>query len=616
MSTPTTIRNEKLRNIAIIAHVDHGKTTLVDHLLRQAGTFRSNQEVTDCVMDSNDLERERGITILAKNCALTYMGVKINIIDTPGHADFGGEVERVLKMADGCLLLVDAAEGVLPQTKFVLRKAFMHGLRPIVVVNKIDRSDARPMEVLDQIFDLFIELGANNEQLDFPFIFAAGRMGFAKRKLEDESTDLRPLFDLILQHVPGPEGDPAKPMRMRVSNIDYNDYVGRIAVGRIFEGAIKRGQTYTYLAADGKRTKERVVSMQVFDGLGRKDVESAVAGEIVALAGFPEVGIGDSLFEGDNVEPLPPVPIDEPTLTMVFTSTDSPFSGREGKYVTSRQLQARLEKESMRNVAMRIEQTLPDTFVVAGRGLLHLGVLIETMRREGFEVQVGKPHVVIKQIDGRAYEPYETVAVDVPEAVMGKVMELLGARQCVLEMMSQREGQAHLEFVGPSRGLIGLRSRLLSATKGEAVLHHSFREFRPMAGDLPVRSYGVLVASDTGRTTSYALMNLQDRGEFFVSPGEEVYMGQLVGETGGDKDIAVNVTKEKHLTNIRSANKEATDKLKSPIRFSLEEALEYIEEDELVEVTPKSIRLRKRLLNEKDRLRGQRGRAQPAGAKV
>ncbi|MCZ7644196.1 MAG: translational GTPase TypA [Planctomycetota bacterium] len=606
-----TPRNEKLRNIAIIAHVDHGKTTLVDHLLRQAGTFRANQEVAECVMDSNDLERERGITILAKNCAIQYGETKINIIDTPGHADFGGEVERVLKMADGCLLLVDAAEGVLPQTKFVLRKAFGHGLRPIVVVNKIDRADARPHEVLDQVFDLFVELQATDQQLDFPYVFAAGRLGFAKLSLEEESQDLKPLFELILKHVPAPAGDAAKPMRLQVSNIDYNDYVGRIAIGRIWEGAIRRGQVYTFISTEGARRRERVVSLQVHEGLGRRDVERAEAGEIVAISGFPDIGIGDSILEREDLEPLPPVPIDEPTLTMVFTTNTSPFSGREGRFVTSRQLEARLERERQRNVAMRIAQLEPDVWEVAGRGLLHLSVLIETMRREGYEVAIGKPHVIEKEIGGAAHEPFETVTVDVPEAFMGKVMELLGARQCVLEHMSQREGQCHLEFVGPSRGLIGLRSRLLSATKGEAVLHHSYRDFRPVSGELPGRVNGVLAASDTGRVTAYALMNLQDRGEFFVEPGEEVYQGQIVGETGGDKDIAVNVTKEKHLTNIRSSNKEATEKLKTKTSFSLEEALEYIEEDELIEATPKSVRLRKRMLNEKDRLRGSRQKAQP-----
>ena len=602
-----------LRNIAIIAHVDHGKTTLVDHLLRQAGTFRVNQEVTDCVMDSNDLERERGITILAKNCSLVYGETKINIIDTPGHSDFGGEVERVLKMADGVLLLVDAAEGVLPQTKFVLRKAFLHGLRPIVVVNKIDRGDARPHEVLNQIFDLFVELGASNEQLAFPHVFAAGRLGFAKRELEDESSDLRPLFETILTHVPAPVGDPLAPLRIQVANLDYNDYVGRIAIGRIYQGSIRVGATYTAIAQHGARRQEKVIRLEVFEGLQRKEVREAQAGEIVALSGFAEAHIGDTLCEGEEAEPLAPIPIDEPTLSMLFLSNNSPFSGREGKYVTSRQLKDRLDREALRNVAMRFEDTgEPDKFVVAGRGLLHLGVLIENMRREGFELQIGKPHVITKEVEGKLHEPYETVMVDVPEQFMGKVIELLGNRRCIMEHMSQHAGHCHLEFSGPSRGLIGLRNRLLTATKGEAVLHHSFLEYRESAGDLPERINGALVASDSGRVTGYALLNLQDRGEFFVEPGDEVYEGQLAGEHCKDKDIAVNVCKEKHLTNVRSANKEQTDKLKARRPFSLEEALEYIEEDELVEATPKSIRLRKKLLYERERIRDGREKASAA----
>ena len=598
-----------LRNIAIIAHVDHGKTTLVDHLLRQAGTFRANQEVVECVMDSNDLERERGITILAKNCSINYLGTKINIIDTPGHADFGGEVERVLMMADGCLLLVDAAEGVLPQTKFVLRKAFLHKLRPIVVINKIDRPDARPHEVLNQVFDLFVELAASNEQLDFPHLFAAGRLGFAKRELEHESKDLRPLFETILKHVPPPPGDPSAPLKIQVANIDYNDYVGRIAIGRISQGSIRASETYTAIAQDGTRRREKVVTLEVFEGLHRAEIKSAAAGEIVALSGFEEVHIGDTLCAEEDAAPLPPMPIDEPTLKMMFLANNSPFSGRDGKYVTSRQLKDRLDRERLRNVAMRIEPTEePDKFMVCGRGLLHLGVLIENMRREGYEVQIGKPHVITHEVGGKTHEPYETVMVDVPEDFLGRVMEMLGARYCQLEHMSQHAGHCHLEFVGPSRGLIGLRNRLLTNTKGEAVLHHAFREYREVAGELPTRSTGVLVASDTGRVTGYALQNLQDRGDFFVEPGEEVYEGQIAGEHCKDNDIAVNVAKEKHLTNVRTSTKEQTEKLNAKVNFSLEEALEFIEEDELVEATPKSIRMRKRILNERDRIKDARER--------
>jgi len=601
----STERN--IRNIAIIAHVDHGKSTLVDHLLRQAGTFRSNQEVTDCVMDSNDLERERGITILAKNCAINYMGTRINIIDTPGHSDFGGEVERVLSMADGVCLLVDSAEGVLPQTKFVLRKAFQHNLKPIVVINKIDRSDARPHDVLNQVFDLFVELGANNEQLAFPHVFAIGRQGLAKREMEEEAKDLRPLFDLIMSHVPSPSGDEKADLKVQVANIDYNDYVGRIAIGRISQGSMAVGQTYTMIGQDGKSRRERVTKMEIYEGLARREVPSAQAGEIIAWSGFEEVHIGDTMAGGDNPTPLPPVPIDEPTLTMMFMSNNSPFSGQDGKYVTSRQVRDRLEKEALRNVAMKFEQTAaPDVFKVSGRGLLHLGVLIENMRREGYELQISKPHVIMKEVDGRLLEPIEAIAVDVPETAMGKVIELLGSRRCVMSHMTQHQGHCHLEFQGPSRGLIGLRNKLLTATKGEAVLHHSFLEYGEHRGDMGGRATGVQVASESGQVTGFALQNLQDRGEFFVDPGEPVYEGQLIGEHCKDNDIAVNVAKAKHLTNMRQANKENLDTLKAKRLFSLEEALEYIEDDELVEATPKSIRLRKRQLQEKLRLKEER----------
>ncbi len=602
------VRN--LRNIAIIAHVDHGKSTLVDHLLRQAGTFRTNQEVVDCVMDSNDLERERGITILAKNCAINYMGTRINVIDTPGHSDFGGEVERVLSMADSALLLVDAAEGVLPQTKFVLRKAFSHGLKPIVVINKIDRTDARPHEVLNQVFDLFVELGASNEQLSFPHVFAIGRQGLAKREMEEEAKDLRPLFELILSHVPAPKGDDAAPLRVQVANIDYNDYVGRIAIGRIVQGTIRVGQTYTMISQDGRRRTERITKLEIYEGLGRREVQSAECGEIVALSGFEEVHIGDTLAEGDNPEPLPPMTIDEPTLTMMFMSNNSTFSGREGKYVTSRQVCDRLDKEALKNVAMRFERTpAPDVFKVSGRGLLHLGVLIENMRREGYELQISKPHVILKEVDGRTLEPIEIITVDVPETYMGKVIELLGTRRCIMDNMTQHQGHCHLEFKGPSRGLIGLRNKLLTATKGEAVMHHGFFEFGEFRGQIGGRATGVQVASDTGQVTGFALQNLQDRGEFFVEPGEEVYEGQVVGEHCKDNDIAVNVAKAKHLTNMRNANKENLDTLKAKRVFTLEEALEYVEEDELVEATPRSIRLRKRILQEKLRMKDERDRA-------
>ncbi len=607
----------KLRNVAIIAHVDHGKSTLVDHLLRQAGTFRTNQEMVDCVMDSNDLERERGITILAKNCAINFMGTRINIIDTPGHSDFGGEVERVLSMADGVCLLVDAAEGVLPQTKFVLRKAFMHNLKPIVVINKIDRADARPHEVLNQVFDLFVELGANNEQLAFPHVFAVGRQGLAKLEMEHEAKDLRPLFDLIMSHVPPPTGDENAPLKVQVANIDYNDYVGRIGVGRIASGTVRVGENYVMIGQDGRRRTERVRTLEIYEGLGRREVNEASAGEIIAISGFEEVHIGDTLAGGENPEPLPPVPIDEPTLTMMFLANNSPFSGQDGKYVTSRQVGDRLVKESLRNVAMRFEQTdAPDVFKVSGRGLLHLGVLIENMRREGYELQISKPHVITKMVNGQLQEPIEAIAVDVPEEHLGKVIELLGARRCVMDNMSQHAGHCHLEFKGPSRGLIGLRNKLLTVTRGEAVLHHAFLEYGEYRGPLGGRGAGVLVASESGQVTAFSLQNLQDRGEFFVEPGEPVYEGQLAGEHCKESDIAVNVAKAKHLTNIRNSNKEANVTLKAKRLFTLEEALEYIEDDELVEATPKSVRLRKRVLQEKIRLKEERTAAKDSTMSV
>ena len=599
----------KLRNIAIIAHVDHGKSTLVDHLLRQAGTFRANQDMVDCVMDSNDLERERGITILAKNCTINVdMGTASRSTSSTrqGHSRLRRRSRaHPRRWSTACCLLVDSArKASLPQTKFVLRKAFSHGLKPIVVINKIDRGDARPHEVLNQVFDLFVEVGASDAQLDFPHIFAIGRQGLAKRELEDEAKDLRPLFDLIMSHVPPPTGEDDAPLKVQIANIDYNDYVGRIAIGRITQGRIKTGATYTMIGQDGKRRNERVTKLEIYEGLGRREVKEAGTGEIVALSGFENVNIGDTLAEGDNPDPLPPVPIDEPTLSMMFMSNSSPFSGQEGKYVTSRQVRDRLEKEALKNVAMRFEQTdAPDVFKVSGRGLLHLGVLIENMRREGYELQISKPQVIMKTIDGVLCEPIESVMIDVPETYMGKAIEVLGTRRCVMENMTQHRGHCALVFKGPSRGLIGLRNRLLTATKGEAVLHHSFLEYGEYRGPIGARLNGVMVASEGGQTTAFALQNLQDRGEFFVDPAEPVYEGQVIGEHCKDKDIAVNVAKMKALNNIRSANKEQTATLKGKRLFSLEEALEYIDDDELVEATPKSIRLRKAVLQEKVRLK-------------
>jgi GTP-binding protein len=604
----------ELRNIAVIAHVDHGKTTLVDHLLKQAGVFRANEQVRDCVMDSEDLERERGITILAKNCALRWNGIKINVIDTPGHADFGGEVERVLRMADGALLLVDSAEGVLPQTKFVLRKAFLHGLRPIVVLNKIDRPDARPDEVLNQVFDLFVSLGATAEQLDFPFLYAAGRDGRAHRQLNDDNRDFKPLFETIVAHVPPPRGDRNKPLKMQTANIDYDDFVGRIAVGRIMQGVLRRGAVYTLIGQDGSRRTERVVAVRVFEGLRRVDVETAEAGDIVLLSGFEEVRIGDTICEDENDTSLSPVPIDEPTITLRFHANNSPFSGREGRYVTSRQLKDRLDRESRRNVALRIapvreEGFGADAYDVAGRGLLHLSVLIENMRREGFELQIGKPHVIFHRENDQLLEPFETAHVDVPEEFLGKTMELFGARRFTAVLVEAHGGRRRVEFRGPSRGLIGLRNRLMTATRGEAVLHHAFCEFAPFAGPLPERVNGSLLAVETGKATAYALMNLQDRGSFFVEPSEEIYEGQVVGVHCKENDLTVNVAKAKHLTNIRNSNKEQTEKLNSKLVLTLEEALEFIAEDELVEAAPKSIRMRKKMLSEKDRTRLARSNA-------
>lgn len=612
-------RND-IRNVAIIAHVDHGKTTLVDALLRQSGMFREGQLVGECIMDSNPLERERGITILAKNCAITYTDesgrtTRINLIDTPGHADFGGEVERVLSMADGAFLLVDAAEGPMPQTRFVLRKAFEHGLRPVVIINKIDRADARAHEVLDEVFELFMELGADDRALDFPVLYASGRQGVATWELEKPGVDIRPVFEALLRYVPAPEGDPDAPLRMRISTIQYNDYVGRIGVGRIHQGRVRSGEMVKVCRRDGRQLDSRVLQVQVFDGLERRTVEQAEAGDIVALVGLESVEIGDSICDVNDPQPLPAQEIEPPTLSMMFSVNDSPFAGRDGRYVTSRNLRDRLMKELESNVALRVEETPErDALKVSGRGLLHLGVLVETMRREGYEMSIGKPHVILRTGEGGAtLEPVEYLVIEVPENSLGAVMELTGNRRGELVRMDKRGGHVYLEFTIPARGLIGLRTRLMTATAGEAVMYHNFHRYEPMRGQVPRRASGVMVSNATGRATAYALNELQQRGTMFVEPGDEVYEGQIVGEHCRDNDIVVNPTRTKRLTNIRTTASDENIILKPARAMTLEEALEYIEEDELVEVTPRHIRLRKELLKEHQRKRAARSHSAGGG---
>jgi GTP-binding protein len=611
------VRND-IRNVAIIAHVDHGKTTLVDALLRQSGNFRESQVAQDTLLDSNPLERERGITILAKNVAISHVDpatglpVKINLIDTPGHADFGGEVERVLSMADGCFLLVDAAEGPMPQTRFVLKKAFQHELRPIVIINKIDRPDARAHEVLDEVFDLFVELGADDETLDFPVLYASGRAGTASWELEKPGTDIQPVFEALLKHVPAPHGDPDKSLQIQIQSIQYSEYVGRIGVGRIYNGKIKTGQQVKVCKRDGSMVQSKVAQVQAFDGLGRKNVEEAEAGDIVSLIGLETVDIGDSICDPTNPQPLEAQEIEPPTLTMMFSVNDSPFVGREGKYVTSRNLRERLNKELESNVALKVSETEnKDAFKVSGRGLLHLGILIENMRREGFELSISKPHVIMKRDeDGNLLEPIEYLVVDVPEKHLGGVMELVGNRKGELVRMYNREGQVHLEFTIPARGLIGLRTRMLTATQGTAIMHHNFYEYAAMRGEVPSRANGVMISMVGGNVNAYALNNLQERGVMFVEPGEPVYEGQIVAENARDNDMTVNPTTAKKLSNMRTTASDENIILKPARKMTLEQALEYIEEDELVEVTPQSIRLRKELLTENARKKAGRKKVQ------
>jgi GTP-binding protein len=592
-----------IRNIAIVAHVDHGKTTLVDTMFKFAGTFRANQQVQERAMDSDAQERERGITILAKNTAIDYHGTRINIVDTPGHADFGGQVERTLRMADAVLLLVDAAEGPMPQTRFVLKKAFENGLRALVMINKIDRPDARAPEVLDEVFDLFVELGAHDEQLDFPVVYGSGRDGYAMDELDDEPTDLEPLFRMILDRVPHPHLDNDAPVQFQAATLDHDDFLGRIAIGRVARGTIKNGARYA-LCHPG-RAKAPVVPVKGlyrYEGLDRVPVEEVKAGDIAVVAGIEEIMIGDTLCPLEAQEPLTSIKLDEPTISMEFFVSNSPFAGQEGQFVTSRQILARLEKAQLRDVALILSNPeASDGFEVKGRGVMHLGVLIENMRREGYEFSVGKPRVILKRVDGVLCEPFERTAVDVPTVHAGRVIEYLGRRRAEMTHMEPFGLQTRLEFLAPSRGLIGARTALMTLTQGMAILSHVFDQWRPDGGAIPTRSSGVLISDRTGDTVPYGMFGLLDRGTFFVEPGIPVYEGMIVGEHSKDNDLSVNVCREKRLTNIRSAGKDENVKLPPPHVMSLEESLEYIEEDELLEVTPKNLRLRKRVLSEIER---------------
>ncbi len=594
-----------IRNIVIIAHVDHGKTTLVDCLLRQSGQFRESQLMGERILDSNDLEKERGITILAKNISIPYKGTKINIIDTPGHADFGGEVERVLQMADGALVLVDAAEGPMPQTRFVLSKALEHGLRPIVVINKIDRPDARTMEVVDESLELIVELGGDSHWENFRHVFASAKVGYAINKLTDQHDGtMIPLLDMVLKEIPPPKIEDRPQFRMRVTTLDWSEFIGRIMIGRIESGTISKNDTVAVIVEDGTVHTEKVSKVFVFDNLGRTEVPSASAGDIVAVIGLQKADIGDTLTDPNFPQPLPRIEVDQPTLQMMFTINSSPLVGKDGKYVTSRQLRQRLFKELERNVALRVEETeTGDRFAVAGRGVLHLSVLIETMRREGFELSVGKPQVLSKVVDGVKMEPYEHLVVHVPTDHFGPVMEAIGHRRGDLLEMINRSEQTIAHFEIPSRGLIGLRARLLNATKGTIVMNHRFKEYRQAEGKLPGRSNGVLISNVSGKAVGYSLFNLQPRGDMFVSPGDEVYEGMIIGEHCRSNDLPVNPSKEKQLTNVRAAGSDENIVLKPPRRMSMEEALEYIEDDEWVEITPKTVRLRKAILSESERKR-------------
>lgn len=595
------IRND-IRNIAIIAHVDHGKTTLVDAMLKQSGVFRANEHVEERVMDSNDLERERGITILSKNTAVMHDGVKINILDTPGHADFGGEVERVLNMVDGVLLLVDAYEGPMPQTKYVLRKALEAHLKPIVVINKIDRPDQRVEEVVDEVLDLFIELNADEDQLEFPVVYASARNGIAKLSMDDESNNLEPLFKVILENIPAPDVDTEAPLQMLVNTLDYDNFIGRIVIGRVMRGTIHNGETIALMNEDKVRMG-KIGRLYAYQGLKRVEVDEAKAGDIVALMGLQDAEIGETIADKDNPEALKGIKIDEPTLSMVFYVNNSPFAGKEGEYVTSRHIRDRLYKEAETNVALRVEETdSPDAYKVSGRGELHLSILIETMRREGFELQVGKPKVIMhRDATGTLQEPMEALTIDVPQDYMGAVMEGLGLRKAELQNMTEMAGYLRMEFKIPARGLIGFRNQFLTDTKGNGIMNHVFAGYEDYKGEIPGRTRGSLVAFESGETTSYGIGNAQERGTMFVIPAEKIYEGQLVGENSREDDMDVNPCKKKHVSNMRASGSDEAIRLIPPRTFSLEQALEHINEDELVEVTPKSIRMRKKVLNRLER---------------
>ncbi len=597
--------SSNLRNIAIIAHVDHGKTTLVDQMLKQSGIFRSNESVAERVMDSGDLERERGITILSKNTAVMYNDVKINIVDTPGHADFGGEVERILLMVDGVLLLVDAFEGCMPQTRFVLKKALKLGKKPIVVVNKIDRPGARPDEVIDEVLDLFIELGADEEQIEFPVVYASGRNGYAFINEGDEKTDLKPLFETIINEVPAPKGDEDGPLQVLISNIDYDEYIGRIGVGRVERGSIKAGQNVVRCTREGINKNIKIGKIYKFEGLKRVEADEAGLGEIISVSGVEGLNIGETLCDPANIEPLPFVKIDEPTVSMNFMVNNSPFAGREGKFVTSRNIRDRLFKEVETNVSMRVEETgSADTFKVSGRGELHLSILIETMRREGYEFQVSRPQVIMKEIDGVLCEPIEILTVEVPEEYVGAVIEKIGARKAEMVNMTPKDsGTTMIEFRVPSRGIIGYRSEFLTDTNGKGILNQVFDSYEPYKGEIVQRRHGSLVAHETGVSTGYGLFAAQDRGRLFIGPGVDVYEGMVVGSTPKAEDITVNVCKKKHVTNMRASGSDEALKLTPHSVLSLEQSIEFIDDDEYLEVTPKSIRIRKRILDKTMRLR-------------
>ncbi|AQW85709.1 GTP-binding protein TypA [Campylobacter pinnipediorum subsp. caledonicus] len=595
---------ENLRNIAVIAHVDHGKTTMVDELLKQSGTFNEHQSVGERVMDNNDIEKERGITILSKNTAIKYKDTKINIIDTPGHADFGGEVERVLKMVDGVLLLVDAQEGVMPQTKFVVKKALSLGLRPIVVINKIDKPAADPERVINEIFDLFVALDANDEQLEFPVVYAAAKNGFAKHNLDDPDVNMEPLFEAILAHVPAPSGKDENPLQLQVFTLDYDNYVGKIGIARIFNGKISKNQNVTLAKADGTKTNGRISKLIGFLGLERQDINEASTGDIVAIAGFEALDVGDSIVDPNNPIPLDPLHIEEPTLSVVFSVNDGPLAGTEGKHVTSNKIDERLQSEMKTNIAMRYENIGEGKFKVSGRGELQITILAENMRREGYEFLLGRPEVIIKEIDGVKCEPFELLVIDAPDDCTGTVIEKLGKRKAeMISMNPTGDGQTRIEFEIPARGLIGFRSQFLTDTKGEGVMNHSFLEFRPFSGSVEHRTNGSLVSMENGVSLAYSLFNLQDRGVLFIDPQAKVYIGMVIGEHSRPNDLDVNPIKGKNLTNVRASGSDDAIKLVPPRKLSLERALEWIEDDELVEVTPQNIRVRKRYLDPTERKR-------------